>query len=282
VAACAEPPNYQGLWWNSPASSESGWGINFAHQGDQIFATWFTYDLAGKPWWLAVLASKTAPNTYTGDLFVTTGPAFNAVPFDPSQVTETTVGTATFTFTDHDNGKFDYTVNVPGSKVIAVQSKNITRQLFAAPVPTCIWSEGSDLTLATNYQDLWWRAPASLESGWGINFTHQGHLIFATWFTYDLAGKPWWLAILATKTGPTTYTGDLFTTVGPAFNAVPFNPALVVETTVGTGTFTVVDGNNVQFDYTVNGVAQTKPLTRQVFAGLGTPCRVEVPVTVQN
>jgi len=31
-----------------------------------------------------------------------------------------------------------------------------------------------------------------------------------------------------------------------------------------------------------NGVAQTKPLTRQVFAGLGTPCRVEVPVTVQN
>ena len=34
--------NFGGLWWNSPAGSESGWGINFAHQGDQIFASWFT------------------------------------------------------------------------------------------------------------------------------------------------------------------------------------------------------------------------------------------------
>ncbi len=42
-------PNYQGLWWNP---LESGWGINFAHQGDIIFATWFTYDAGGKPWWL--------------------------------------------------------------------------------------------------------------------------------------------------------------------------------------------------------------------------------------
>jgi photosystem II stability/assembly factor-like uncharacterized protein len=274
VAGCGEPPNYQGLWWNSPASSESGWGINLAHQNDTIFMTWFTYDLAGKPWWLAVTAEKTAEHTYSGNLFVTTGPPFNAVPFDPAQVTETTVGTATFTFTDLDNGTFDYTVNVPGSKVTAVQSKSITRQLFAEPVPTCIWGAQTNLALASNYQDLWWKSPASSESGWGINFTHQGDLIFATWFTYDLAGKPWWLAIVAAKAGDNVYTGDLFTTVGPPFNAVPFNPSLVVETTVGTGAFTVIDGNTVQFDYTVNGVTQSKTLTRQVFVAPGTACSV--------
>ncbi|MGC1818702.1 MAG: S8 family peptidase, partial [Casimicrobiaceae bacterium] len=44
ATAGAAAPNYQGLWWASPAGSESGWGINFAHQGDVIFATWFTYD----------------------------------------------------------------------------------------------------------------------------------------------------------------------------------------------------------------------------------------------
>ncbi|HEX6793354.1 MAG TPA: glycosyl hydrolase family 28-related protein, partial [Casimicrobiaceae bacterium] len=43
-SAAAASPNYEGLWWASPAGSESGWGINFAHQGDIIFATWFTYD----------------------------------------------------------------------------------------------------------------------------------------------------------------------------------------------------------------------------------------------
>ena len=39
--------NYQGLWWNSPAGSESGWGINITHQGDTLFVTWFTYDSGG-------------------------------------------------------------------------------------------------------------------------------------------------------------------------------------------------------------------------------------------
>ena len=92
--------NYGGLWWNAPAESESGWGINFAHQGDVIFATWFTYDTTGKAWWLAMQANRTATGVYAGTIFATHGPAFNAVPFDPSKVTETTVGSGTLSFTD--------------------------------------------------------------------------------------------------------------------------------------------------------------------------------------
>ena len=91
------PPNYEGLWWNAPAGSESGWGINFAHQGDTIFATWFTYDLTGKGLWLVMAASLTATGTYTGTLVQTTGPPFNSVPFNPAQVVGTAVGTGTLT-----------------------------------------------------------------------------------------------------------------------------------------------------------------------------------------
>ena len=36
--------NFQDLWWNP---SESGWGVNVAHQGDILFATLFTYDENG-------------------------------------------------------------------------------------------------------------------------------------------------------------------------------------------------------------------------------------------
>jgi hypothetical protein len=43
ASAGAGARNYEGLWWNAPAASESGWGINFTHQGDTIFATSFTY-----------------------------------------------------------------------------------------------------------------------------------------------------------------------------------------------------------------------------------------------
>ena len=77
-------PNYGGLWWRAPVGSEAGWGVNFAHQGDIIFATWFTYDADGKPWWLAVRPHKTAAGVYPGELFTTSrARPFNAVPFNP-------------------------------------------------------------------------------------------------------------------------------------------------------------------------------------------------------
>jgi len=69
------------------------------------------------------------------------------------------------------------------------------------------------------------------------------------------------------------YSGQLLRTTGPAFNAVPFNPALVTRTVVGTATFTFANGNAATFAYTVNGVAQQKQITRQLFVPpAGTLC----------
>ncbi len=260
------PVNYEGLWWKSPAGSESGWGINFAHQGDTIFATWFTYDLNGKAWWLTMTATLTAAGTYTGTLFQETGPPFNSVPFSPSQVLGTAVGTGTLTFADADTGTFAYSVN------FITQTKTITRQVFGQ-LPTCTFGILSDLSLAYNYQDLWWAAPAGSESGWGVNLTHQSDTIFATWFTYDLDRTPMWLSVTAPKTAAGTYGGTLYRTRGPPFNAIPFNPDNVVATEVGTATFTFTNGNAGKFNYTVNGVTQTKAITREVFVTPGTVCQ---------
>jgi hypothetical protein len=265
VTAPAPAVNYEGLWWAAPAGSESGWGINFAHQGNTIFATWFTYDLTGKDWWLTMTAQNTAPGVYSGTLYVTTGPAFNAVPFDPADVKLTPVGMGTLTFSDANDGSFAYTVNGVS------QTKSITREVFGA-LPTCAAATTS-LAAATNYQDLWWAAPAGVESGWGINLTEEGNTIFATWFTYDLDGTPMWLSVTAANTVPGAFMGTLYRTAGPAFNAVPFNPANVVLTAVGTASFTFSDGNNASFAYTVNGISQTKAITREVFQSPGTVCQ---------
>jgi hypothetical protein len=54
---------------------------------------------------------------------------------------------------------------------------------------------------------------------------------------------------------------------------VPFDPATVVETTIGTASLTFSDGNNGTFAYTVNGVTQNKAITRQVFTDPGTACQ---------
>ncbi len=275
TGSVSPPPtalNFQGLWYKAPAESESGWGINFAHQGDVIFVTWFTYDLTGKAWWLTMTATKTAANTYTGDLLETRGPAFNAVPFVPSAVTRHGVGSGTLTFSDANNGSFAYTVNG------VAQTKAITRQVFGV-LPVCTFGTQPNLTLATNYQDLWYAAPAESESGWGVNFTHQGDTIFATWFTYDLDGTPLWLSVTATKTGPGVYTGTLVRTTGPAFSAVPFDPMAVGRNSVGSLTITFANGNSAAYAYTATvgtpsvTVTQTKTITRQVFVAPGTVCQ---------
>ena len=266
--------NYQGLWYAAPAGSESGWGINFAHQGDSIFASWFTYDLTGKGLWLVMTATKTGNATYTGTLFQLTGPAFDAVPFpplgSPGGATGTVAGTGTLSFIDSNNASFLYTVNDIS------QTKAVTRQIFGT-LPTCTYSAQPNLALATNYQDLWWAAPGGSESGWGVNLTHQGDTIFASWFTYDRDGTPMWLVVSAPKTAPGTYMGTLYRLTGPAFNAVPFpplgSPGGAIGTGVGTATFTFSDGNTGTFAYTVGAATQTKNITRQLFqAPAGTVC----------
>jgi hypothetical protein len=271
VSQASAQVSYQGLWWKSPASSESGWGINFAHQGDAIFATWFTYDVNGKAWWLSMTANKTAEGVYGGQLIRT-----NATPFSAyvPPATPTVVGGAIISFTSATAGTFSYTVS-DGANV-ATQTKAIVLQAFG-PVPACSWGTQPDLTKATNFQDLWWAGAAG--DGWGVNLTQQGTTIFATWFTYDANRNPLWLSVTATQTAAKTYSGTLLRTGGPAFSAVPFDPTKVTRTTVGTATFTFTDGNTGTFSYNVdlgdgvNKAIQTKAITRQIFRPPGTTCQ---------
>ncbi len=272
IAAQPSPgPNYEGSWWNAPAGSESGWGINLAHQGDVIFATWFTYDAAGRAWWLSMTANRTGNNVFSGTLFETHGPAFNT-PFNPNAVSYLPVGAGTLTFSDANNGTFAYTVNG------IAQTKAITRMVFAT-LPLCTFGTQANLATATNYQDIWWDSAGTGESGWGVHFTHQGDLIFATWFTYDLDGAPLWLSATASKTSAGIYSGTLFRTTGPAFSAVPFDPLSVVRIPMGTLTLTFGNGDSATFAYTVTlgnppvSVTQTKQLTRLVFRAPGTVCQ---------
>ena len=174
VSGGGTAPNYQGVWWNAPANSESGWGINLAHQGDTIFASWFTYDTLGRGWWLVMTATKTGSNTYSGKLYQTRGPAFDAVPCDPSTVVATEAGTGTLVFTDSNNGTFKYVIGSTD------QTKAITREVFG-PLPVCTFGAVTDLTTATNLSDLWWRSPrrlsrvgASISTSKATRFSRHG------------------------------------------------------------------------------------------------------------
>ncbi len=116
------------------------------------------------------------------------------------------------------------------------------------------------------------------ESGWGINFAHQGTQLFATWYTYDTNGKPMWLSLLGTQGGSgSSYTGPLLKTSGPRYDAYD-KTAANAPLQVGTGKVTFTNGNTATMGYIINGgglpsVTQTKTLTRFLFGpGAATIC----------
>ena len=258
-ATTTAPPattNFTDLWWNP---SEPGWGINLNHQGDIIFATLYTYDVDGTPMWLFMSnGDKQADGSFAGTLYRATGPVFNASPW--SAITPTAVGTMRLTFSAPDTGTLTYSVN--GLNV----NKSITRYAFSTPT-TCVGVD-SDRVTATNYQDLWWNPS---ESGWGVNLAHQGNILFATLYTYDVSGKALWLSMSkGDLVGPRTYSGALYRSTGPAFNANPWSAYAL--TPVGTMTFAFIDGKTGSMTYSVNGVQVIKQIRRFEFSNPRPQC----------
>ena len=138
--------------------------------------------------------------------------------------------------------------------------------MFAKAV-SCSWS-AFDRSYADNFQDLWYD-PA--EPGWGINLAHQDKTMFASLFTYDASGNALWLVMSAGKqTSASKFSGDLYKTSGPAFNATPWVPA--VSTPVGTMSLAFTDGNHATLTYSNNGVAVTKAIQRFEFGALKPDC----------
>jgi hypothetical protein len=120
-----------------------------------------------------------------------------------------------------------------------------------------------------NYQDLWWN-PA--ESGWGINLTHQGNTIFATWFTYVEQGRPMWFYLIANKTSQNQFSGRFSGTTGVPYYLINGTQAFQQVTDIGSGVLTFFDGEHARFDYNVLGITGSKRIERQVFGSPITRC----------
>ena len=113
-----------------------------------------------------------------------------------------------------------------------------------------------------NYADQWWN-PA--ESGWGLFIWHDKlDRLLGAWFTYSSDNKAEWYTIQVgswVALGRDRYDGQLIKTTGPSFAAFVPGSAVQVQV-VGTASLNFTDANNGTFTYTLNGVTQTKTITR--------------------
>jgi murein DD-endopeptidase MepM/ murein hydrolase activator NlpD len=121
--------NYQDLWW-TPA--ESGWGLSLTHQGDTLFAAWYTYRADGKGQWLVgPNIARQLTGEFTGRVYRTTGVPFANINMMSATGSVVDVGEMTFTFADGENADMVYTVDG------RTQRKRITRQTWAPLRTAC-------------------------------------------------------------------------------------------------------------------------------------------------
>jgi alpha-tubulin suppressor-like RCC1 family protein len=111
---------------------------------------------------------------------------------------------------------------------------------------------------------LWWN---QTESGWGISVTQHSAMMFLAWYTYDAIGNPVWYVMSSCPViNNNACSGDIYQVVGGTSLIVPWNSSTKAVTTAGTGSLTFYDNNNGVLNYTLNGTAGVKGITRQVFA----------------
>jgi hypothetical protein len=247
IIAAGGPDNYQDLWW--AGQGENGWGMSLTQHGSALFGAFYIYDDQGRPQWMVMPGGtwNAGFTAITGALYVPSGSWFGA--YDASRLAaNASVGNATITFTGTSTATLSYTVNgVSGQKTIQ-------RQLFGPP----------DSTPVATFGDLWWGGTS--QNGWGVAINQQYRTLFSVWYTYDQQGRTVWYVIPGGSwTAANTFTGTAYRTTGSAWLGAPYNASALQATPVGTVTFTFHDRDNATMSYTVEGVTQSKAITRQPF-----------------
>jgi len=140
AAAATQSTDFTDLWYNAPAESQSGWGVNVIQQHNTLFVTLFVFGSDNTPrWYVASNVVSTGTNTFSGQLFsVGTGTWFGAPWTGISGVQQ--VGGITFTFGTATTGTMVYSVdNVQVTKSIVRQTwagENLTGNYIGGLVGT--------------------------------------------------------------------------------------------------------------------------------------------------
>lgn len=264
--ASAAPASAQQLkstvWWDA---SEAGWGLYIADQGNVLVPYWFTHDVDGEPVWFLAPTTQQPDGSYRGQFERIQGVPLAQIQgqaADPG----TPLGAAVLEF-DGDNAlRFSYTVNGQ------TQVKQLSRFAFGDKDVVCRASS-APRTSASNLSDIWWNPDSS---GWGVHISHVDSDLYFTWYTYDTDREPIFYQGVTRRQADGSFSGELYrSNNGTPFLEIDGAPANDGAEVVGSARLVFADGIRASFEYTVNGVSQSKQIERLQFGSVASVCSVE-------
>ncbi len=276
-------PGMNDAWYN-PATDGQGFFINVFPDSDQVFLSWFTYDLdlpdgsetfeLGDPGqrWLVALGSIER-GVATLDVYLNQGGAFDQSQPAPE---ESLYGSMTLTFSDCKNGLIEYDLpdvgeqgtipitRIAGDNIKACQNDvgivSSTTAQASSPVVTV---DDASFSINPGLNDAWFN-PETSGQGFSFNvFPRQGS-VFMSWFTYDTEPAPAeataqlgtpglrWLTALGAFDGNVAEL-TLFNVSGGVFNAGDPAP---VEAAYGSVTIEFDDCNSGELHYDIPSIAR--------------------------
>jgi hypothetical protein len=168
--------------WFDPARDGEGWMLEILPD-DRALVYWFTFDEAGAPRWLVGTGRVLGNRIEFEDLIESRGAVFG-VGYDPADLIQTAVGSATFIFTGCQAGWVEYQAYG--------RHQTIDLQALTATWGTdCPDPQQVDVDERARQSGSWYD-PSTEGQGLTLQWLSPQEAL-VVWFTYDDDGEPLWL-----------------------------------------------------------------------------------------
>ncbi len=196
----------------------------------------------GQPFMVTGAAMYGAYSLFDADIAARIVPGSASASISPGSANTGQAGSATFMVTP------DARI---GDYAIELRFRGLT-QRFDIPAPPAPW------------QDMWWSGAA--ENGWGMSVIQHRDVLFAVIYAYDASGSPTWYVLPggAWNDARTAFSGALYRPTGSPYSTYDAARFHAGEP-VGSASFTIVDAGHGTLQYTIDGVAGRKDVSRQAF-----------------
>lgn len=216
--ATALQPGHAGHW-TAPERDGEGWVLELL-DADTALLYWFTYDESGNQRWLTAVGELRADDEgeYLAfpELVVTRGARFGAA-FDPDDVIREAVGSGWLRFQDCERATFGFqaygqTLSIPLSRLAHLMGSACERPhgMTGRPSAAHAGLSGS------------WYDPLRSGEGYALQWINPEQAI-VTWYTYDTAGRQYWLIGEGRFDGQGRIVAQVHATRGGRFGAA-FDP----------------------------------------------------------